>query len=55
MGYYNLAVAFKKVGKIQEAVDYLKLYLENAEGEDKSQVNSARQELINLEKFLRQK
>jgi arylsulfatase A-like enzyme/Tfp pilus assembly protein PilF len=55
MGYYNLAVAFKKVGKIQEAVDYLKLYLENTEGEDESQVNSARQELINLEKFLRQK
>jgi len=55
LGYYNLAVAFKMVGKIQEAVNYLKLYLENAEGEDESRLNSARQELINLEKFLRQK
>jgi tetratricopeptide (TPR) repeat protein len=55
MGYYNLAVAFKKVGKIQEAVNYLKLYLENSKGEDESRINSARQELVNLEKFLRQK
>jgi len=52
---YNLAVAFKKVGNIQEAVHYLKLYLGNTEGEDESRVNSARQELINLEKLLRQK
>jgi len=55
LAYYNLAVAFKKVGNIQEAVYYLKLYLGNTEGEDESRVNSARQELINLEKLLRQK
>ncbi len=55
LGYYNLAVAFKNVGKIQEAVNYLKLYLENTEGEDESRITSARQELVNLEKFLRQK
>lgn len=52
---YNLAVAFKKVGNIQEAVYYLKLYLGNTEGEDESRVNSARYELTNLEKLLRQK
>lgn len=52
---YNLAIAFKKVGNIQEAVYYLKLYLGNIEGEDESRVNSAQQELVNLEKLLRQK
>lgn len=52
---YNLAIAFKKVGNIQEAVYYLKLYLGNIEGEDESRINSARQELVNLEKLLRQK
>jgi len=55
LAYYNLIVGFKKIGNIQEAIYYLKLYLQNTEGEDESRVNSARQELINLEKLLRQK
>lgn len=53
--YFNLAVAFKKILNVQQAVYYLKLYLENAETEDESRINSARQELVNLERLLKQK
>jgi arylsulfatase A-like enzyme/Tfp pilus assembly protein PilF len=54
LAYYNLTVALKKVGSIQEAIHYLKLYLENPEGEDQEQIKSAKQELILLEKLLKQ-
>jgi tetratricopeptide (TPR) repeat protein len=50
---YNLAVAKKKVGNLEEAVRYLKLYLENPEGESEESINSAKAELRNLEERLR--
>lgn len=53
IAYYNLTVALKKVGSIQEAVYYLKLYLKNPEGEDEGRIRSAQQELINLENLLK--
>ncbi len=52
-GYFNLAVAKKKQGHTEEAIKYLKLYLENAAGEDEEKIRSARYELITLEKSLR--
>jgi len=51
--YLNLAVAKKKKGDLAAAIKYLKLYLENAEGESKEKVYSARAELAELEKSLR--
>jgi tetratricopeptide (TPR) repeat protein len=53
VAYYNLAVAKKKVGNLEEAARYLKLYLENPEGESEESINSARAELQNLEKKLK--
>ena len=53
VAYYNLAVAKKKVGNIEDAVRYLKLYLENPEGESEESINSVRAELQNLEKSLK--
>ncbi len=52
--YYNLAVAMKKVGRIEESVHYLRLYLENPEGESKESISSVRAELQKLEKMLKQ-
>jgi len=52
VAYYNLTVALKKVGNIQEAITYLKLYLGNPEGEDEAKVRGAQQELLVLEKLL---
>jgi len=52
VAYYNLTVALKKVGNIQEAITYLKLYLGNPEGEDEAKVRGAQQELLALEKLL---
>ncbi len=52
--YYNLAVAKKKVGNLEDAVRYLKLYLENPEGESEESINRAKVELRNLEKKLKQ-
>ena len=54
VGYYNLAVALKKVGNIQEAVKYLKLYLANPQDEPEEKIRGAQQELLVLEKLLQQ-
>ena len=54
VAYSNLAVASRKAGAIQEAIDYLKLYLGNPEGENEESIKSARQELAYLEKLLKQ-
>lgn len=54
LAYFNLAVAMEKVGKLEEAVRYLKLYLENPEGEREESISRARAELQNLEKILKQ-
>lgn len=51
--YYNLAVAKKKVGNIEDAVRYLRLYLEDPEGEPEDSINAARAELKNLETKLK--
>lgn len=51
--YFNLAVAKKKQGHIEEAIKYLKLYLDNSAGEDAEKIRSARYELLTLEKSLR--
>jgi arylsulfatase A-like enzyme/Flp pilus assembly protein TadD len=53
--YYNLAVAKKKVGNLEEAVRYLRLYLENPEGENEESISRARAELQNLERRLKKK
>ncbi len=42
----------KKKGHIEEAIKYLKLYLDNSAGEDEEKIQSARYELITLEKSL---
>lgn len=54
VAYLNLAVAMKKEGKREQAVRYLKLYLENPEGESEESISRARAELQNLEKTLKQ-
>ena len=54
VAYYNLAVAKKKVGNLEETVRYLKLYLENPEGESEESINQVKAELQNLEKRLKQ-
>jgi arylsulfatase A-like enzyme/Tfp pilus assembly protein PilF len=54
VAFFNLAVALRKVGSIQEAVSYLKLYLENPEGESEESIKMAQQELIHLERMLNQ-
>ena len=53
IAYINLAVAMRKVGKLEEACRYLKLYLENPKGESKESINRARAELQNLERILK--
>jgi arylsulfatase A-like enzyme/Tfp pilus assembly protein PilF len=53
--YYNLAVGEKKVGNLEEAVRYLKLYLENPEGESQETIDTARSELRILEARLNKK
>lgn len=50
--YYNLTVALKKVGNIEEAAKYLRLYLANPEGEPEDKIRGAQQELLVLEKLL---
>jgi arylsulfatase A-like enzyme/tetratricopeptide (TPR) repeat protein len=54
VAYFNLAVALRKVGSLEEAVYYLKLYLGNPEGESEESIKAAQQELENLEKLLKQ-
>jgi len=53
VSYLNLAVAMKKAGKIEEAVRYLRLYLENTEGEKEESIESAKAELQKLEGMLK--
>lgn len=53
VAYYNLAVAKKKVGNIEEAARYLRLYLEDTEGESEDNIKSARDELKKLETTLK--
>lgn len=50
--YLNLAVALRKKGELREAIHYLKLYLENAQGEDEARVREVRKELVTWEKML---
>ncbi|MDI6845786.1 MAG: tetratricopeptide repeat protein [Candidatus Saccharicenans sp.] len=51
-GYFNLAVACEKAGRIKEAIEYFRLYLENSSGDRKEAVEAARRELERLEKKL---
>lgn len=51
-GYFNLAVACQKAGRNKEAIDYYKLYLENAKGDSEANIKLARRELEKLEKKL---
>ena len=51
VAYFNLARVMVKQGKIGDAVRYLKLYLENPEGESEQTVAQARAELQKLEKY----
>lgn len=51
--YLNLAVALRKKGELREAIHYLKLYLENAQGEDEARVREVRKELVTWEKMLK--
>jgi arylsulfatase A-like enzyme/Tfp pilus assembly protein PilF len=51
VAYFNLARAMVKQGKIGDAVRYLKLYLENPEGESEQTVAQARAELQKLERY----
>jgi arylsulfatase A-like enzyme/Flp pilus assembly protein TadD len=54
VSYLNLAVAMKKVGKIEDAVRYLRLYLENPEGEREEDIENAKAELQKLEGILKE-
>ncbi|MGB9893644.1 MAG: tetratricopeptide repeat protein, partial [Candidatus Saccharicenans sp.] len=51
-GYFNLAVACQKAGRNKEAVDYYRLYLENAKDDNQANIKLARRELERLEKKL---
>jgi arylsulfatase A-like enzyme/tetratricopeptide (TPR) repeat protein len=51
--YFNLAVAYRQTGEIAEAVRYLKMYLENPEGESEQSIRAARAELERLEAGLK--
>jgi arylsulfatase A-like enzyme/Flp pilus assembly protein TadD len=53
VAYFNLAVAKKKLGRIEEAARYIRLYLENPEGESEESIQSARAELEKLEEMLK--
>ncbi len=51
-GYLNLAVAFRKVGNIERAIECFRLYLANPEDESPEKIARVRQELSFLEKYL---
>jgi arylsulfatase A-like enzyme/Flp pilus assembly protein TadD len=51
-GYYNLAVACEKSGRLADAANYIKLYLGNPRGESEASVRRARAELERLNKQL---
>jgi arylsulfatase A-like enzyme/tetratricopeptide (TPR) repeat protein len=50
IGYYNLAVAHEKTGRPKDAAKYLRLYLDNAQGESEANLRMARAELERLER-----
>jgi tetratricopeptide (TPR) repeat protein len=52
VGYFNLAVAYERVGDLKAAAAALRLYLENAQGESDANIRRARAELESLEKKL---
>ena len=54
VGYFNLAVACDKSGKLKEAAENFALYLDNAKGEKEESVRRARAELERLRKLLGQ-
>jgi len=54
LSYLNLAVALRKKGNLKEAIHYLKLYLENAKGEDEARIKEAQKELVAWENMLKQ-
>lgn len=49
-GYFNLAVACQKAGKLKEAIDYYRIYLENSTGDNQATIKLAQRELEKLEK-----
>ena len=51
MAYFNLARAMVKQGKIGDAVRYLRLDIDNPEGEGEQSVAQARAELQKLERY----
>jgi tetratricopeptide (TPR) repeat protein len=54
VAYYNLAVAYRETGEIEEAIHYLELYLQNPQGEDENSIKRAQNELHSLQrKFLK--
>jgi arylsulfatase A-like enzyme/Flp pilus assembly protein TadD len=50
VGFFNLAVSCEKSGRLQDAIKYLGLYLENSGGESEINIRRARAELERLEK-----
>ncbi len=50
VGYFNLAVACEKSGKLDDAIRYFRLYLADTRGEKETNVRKARAELARLEK-----
>jgi len=54
VGYFNLAVAYDKSGRLKEAADNFALYLQNAKGESEESVRRARAELERLRKLIGQ-
>jgi arylsulfatase A-like enzyme/Flp pilus assembly protein TadD len=50
--YFNLSVAYKKMGDIAGAVRYLRLYLEDPKGESEINIRNAQAELQNLERTI---
>jgi tetratricopeptide (TPR) repeat protein len=52
VGYFNLAVAYDKSGRLKEAADAFALYLRNSEGEKPESVRRAKAELDRLMKLI---
>jgi tetratricopeptide (TPR) repeat protein len=52
VGYFNLAVAHEKGGRLREAADNFRLYLQNSQGESEANIRKARAEFERLEKML---
>jgi choline-sulfatase len=50
LGYFNLAVASEKSGRLDDAAKYLRLYLGDTRGEKEANIAQARAELERLEK-----